>query len=202
MGLRSSVKYIFDRIFALLAIILFLPLFLIIAIVMMFRTGNPVIFTQKRTGKDGRLFTIFKFRTMYENINRNTVSTSKDSRITPEGAFLRKWKLDELPELFNILKGDMSFVGPRPDMASYAESLTEECRKILSLRPGITGPATLKYIDEEEILAHVPDPVKYNDEVIFPDKVKINLKYLERYSLLEDIKLIYYTIIRKKIDEY
>ncbi len=202
MGLRSGVKYIFDRIFALLAIILFLPFFLIIAIVMMFRTGNPVIFTQKRTGKDGRLFTIFKFRTMYENINRNTVSTSKDSRITPEGAFLRKWKLDELPELFNILKGDMSFVGPRPDMASYAESLTEECRKILSLRPGITGPATLKYIDEEEILAHVPDPVKYNDEVIFPDKVKINLKYLERHSLLEDIKLIYYTIIRKKIDEY
>lgn len=202
MGLRSGVKYIFDRIFALLAIILFLPFFLIIAIVMMFRTGNPVIFKQKRTGKDGRLFTIFKFRTMYENINRNTVSTSKDSRITPEGAFLRKWKLDELPELFNILKGDMSFVGPRPDMASYAESLTEECRKILSLRPGITGPATLKYIDEEEILAHVPDPVKYNDEVIFPDKVKINLKYLERYSLLEDIKLIYYTIIRKKIDEY
>jgi len=139
---------------------------------------------------------------MYKNIDRNTVSTSKDSRITPEGAFLRRWKLDELPELVNVLKGDMSFVGPRPDMPGYAASLSGEGRKILSMRPGITGPATLKYIDEEEILANVPDPVKYNDEVIFPDKVKINLKYCESYSLLGDIKLIYYTLIRKKIDEY
>lgn len=202
MGFRSGVKYIFDRIFALLAIILLIPVFLIISVVMRVRTGNPLIFKQKRTGRDGRLFTIFKFRTMYKNIDTNTVSTSKDYRITPEGAFLRRWKLDELPELFNVLKGDMSFVGPRPDMPSYAESLSEEGRKILSMRPGITGPATLKYIDEEEILANVPDPVKYNDEVIFPDKVKVNLKYLERYSLLEDIKLIYYTLIRKKIDEY
>jgi len=202
MGFRSGVKYFFDRIFALLAIILLIPVFLIISIVMRVRTGNPLIFKQKRTGKDGRLFTIFKFRTMYENIDTNTVSTSKDYRITPEGAFLRRWKLDELPELFNVLRGDMSFVGPRPDMPGYAESLSEEGRKILRLRPGITGPATLKYIDEEEILANVPDPVKYNDEVIFPDKVKVNLKYLERYSLLEDIKLIYYTLIRKKIDEY
>jgi len=202
MGFRSGVKYFFDRIFALLAIILLIPVFLIISIVMRVRTGNPLIFKQKRTGKDGRLFTIFKFRTMYENIDTNTVSTSKDYRITPEGAFLRRWKLDELPELFNVLRGDMSFVGPRPDMPGYAESLSEEGRKILGLRPGITGPATLKYIDEEEILANVPDPVKYNDEVIFPDKVKVNLKYLERYSLLEDIKLIYYTLIRKKIDEY
>ena len=202
MEFRSSVKYIFDRIFALLAIILCIPLFIIIAIVIRFRTGTPLIFKQKRTGRDGRLFTIFKFRTMYKNIDRNTVSTSKDSRITPEGAFLRRWKLDELPELVNVLKGDMSFVGPRPDMPGYAASLSGEGRKILSMRPGITGPATLKYIDEEEILANVPDPVKYNDEVIFPDKVKINLKYCESYSLLGDIKLIYYTLIRKKIDEY
>jgi len=202
MKFRSSVKYIFDRIFALLAIILLIPVFLIISIIMIVRTGKPLIFKQKRAGKDGRLFTIFKFRTMYKNIDRNTVSTSKDSRITPEGAFLRRWKLDELPELVNVLKGDMSFVGPRPDMPGYAASLSGEGRKILSMRPGITGPATLKYIDEEEILANVPDPVKYNDEVIFPDKVKINLKYCESYSLLGDIKLIYYTLIRKKIDEY
>ena len=202
MEFRSSVKYIFDRIFALLAIILCIPLFIIIAIVIRFQTGTPLIFKQKRTGRDGRLFTIFKFRTMCVNNDMNTVSTSKDLRITPEGIFLRRWKLDELPELFNILKGDMSFVGPRPDMPSYAESLTGEGRKILSLRPGITGPATLKYIDEENILANVPDPQKYNDEVIFPDKVRINLKYLERYSLLEDIKLIYYTVIRRKLDEY
>jgi len=202
MESRDSVKYIFDRIFALLAIILTIPLFLIITIVIRVRTGTPLIFKQKRTGKDGRLFTIFKFRTMSDNVDFNTVSTSKDYRITPEGAYLRRWKLDELPELFNVLKGDMSFVGPRPDMPQYAHSLSEEGKKILRMRPGITGPATLKYIDEEEILANVPDPVKYNDEVIFPDKVKINLKYLERYSLLEDIKLIYYTLIRKKLDEY
>ena len=202
MEFRSRVKYIFDRIFALLAIILLLPVFMIISVIMMVRIGNPLIFKQKRTGKDGRLFTLFKFRTMFRNTDKNTVSTSKDYRITPEGAFLRRWKLDELPELFNVLTGDMSFVGPRPDMPNYAESLSGEGRKILSMRPGITGPATLKYIDEEEILSNVPDPVRYNDEVIFPDKVKINLKYLERYSLLEDIKLIYYTLIRKKIDEY
>jgi lipopolysaccharide/colanic/teichoic acid biosynthesis glycosyltransferase len=202
MGFRSGVKYIFDRVFASLAIILFIPLFLLIATVIMVNSGTPVIFRQKRAGRDGRLFTIFKFRTMDASSDTNTVSTSKDPRITPVGAFLRRWKLDELPELFNVLIGDMSVVGPRPDMPGYAEGLSGEDRKILRLRPGLTGPATLKYIDEEEILAHINDPVKYNDEVIFPDKVKINLKYLERYSLPGDLKIIYFTIIRKKIDEY
>jgi lipopolysaccharide/colanic/teichoic acid biosynthesis glycosyltransferase len=139
---------------------------------------------------------------MQLNDGKNTISTRNDSRITREGAFLRKWKMDELPELFNVLIGDMSFVGPRPDIPEYAENLTGEDRKILSLRPGITGPATLKYIDEEEILANVPDPIEYNDTVIYPDKVRINLEYAERYSMLEDLKMIYYTIIRKKPDEY
>jgi lipopolysaccharide/colanic/teichoic acid biosynthesis glycosyltransferase len=169
---------------------------------MVARTGRPLFFKQKRVGKDGRLFTLLKFRTMCVNNDSNTISAGKDYRITREGAFLRKWKLDELPELLNVLIGDMSFVGPRPDMPAYASGLTGQDRKILRLRPGITGPATLKYLNEEEILARVKDPVKYNDEVIFPDKVKINLKYVEQYSLSEDIKLIYYTLIRKKINEY
>jgi lipopolysaccharide/colanic/teichoic acid biosynthesis glycosyltransferase len=202
MRFKNGVKYIFDRIFAFIAIIMTLPLYLIIAIVIRLNTGTPILFKQKRAGKNGRLFTIFKFRTMVINNEMNTISTRNDSRITPEGAYLRRWKFDELPELFNVLIGDMSFVGPRPDTPAYAERLPEESRKILRLRPGITGPATLKYIDEEELLANVPDPVKYNDDVIFPDKVKINLKYLERYSLPEDIKIIYYTLIRKKIDGY
>src|ERR1035438_3420249 len=196
MSFRDSVKYIFDRIFALIAIILCIPLFLIVSVVMVARTGRPLFFKQKRVGKDGRLFTLLKFRTMCVNNDSNTISAGKDYRITREGAFLRKWKLDELPELLNVLIGDMSFVGPTPDMPAYASGLTGQDRKILRLRPGITGPATLKYLNEEEILARVKDPVKYNDEVIFPDKVKINLKYVEQYSLSEDIKLIYYTLIR------
>jgi lipopolysaccharide/colanic/teichoic acid biosynthesis glycosyltransferase len=161
-----------------------------------------VFFRQKRAGKDSRIFILYKFRTMQLNDGKNTVTARNDSRITREGAFLRKWKMDELPELFNVLIGDMSFVGPRPDMPEYAENLEGEDRKILSLRPGITGPATLKYLDEEEILANVPDPIEYNDRVIYPDKVRINLKYADRYSLPEDLKMIYYTIIRKKPDEY
>ena len=151
---------------------------------------------------NGKEFTIFKFRTMVINDGRNTISTRNDSRIMKEGAILRRWKLDELPELFNVLMGDMSFVGPRPDMPEYAKKLKGEERLILSLRPGITGPATLKYIDEEEILARVPDPVDYNDRVIYPDKVRINLEYVKRYSLLEDLKMIFYTVIRKKPNEY
>jgi lipopolysaccharide/colanic/teichoic acid biosynthesis glycosyltransferase len=115
---------------------------------------------------------------------------------------LRKWKLDELPELINVIRGEMSFVGPRPDVPGYADLLAGDDRKILSLRPGITGPASLKYYNEEDILAGVEDPVQYNDRVIFPDKVKINLKYLERISLAEDIKIIFYTILRKKDDTY
>ena len=110
--------------------------------------------------------------------------------------------MDELPELFNVLKGDMSFVGPRPDVPGYADRLEGEDRKILQLRPGVTGPATLKYLDEEEILSRVPDPQHYNDEVIFPDKVRINLKYLEKFSFAGDLRIIFHTIIRRKIDEY
>ena len=127
----------------------------------------------------------------------SSVSVAGENRITPFGAKLRKYKLDELPELWNVLIGDMSFVGPRPDVPGYADKLVGEDRKILLLKPGITSPASIKYRNEEELLAQQIDPIKYNDEVIFPDKVKINLNYLENWSFITDIKLIIYTILSK-----
>ena len=200
--IRRCVKFLFDRFFSLIGIFFLFPLMLLIALIILARSGYPFIFKQKRAGRNGKIFIIFKFRTMYLNDGKNTISSRSDTRITKEGLFLRKWKLDELPELFNVLKGDMSFVGPRPDMPGYAENLKGNDRKILSQRPGITGPATLMYINEEEILAKVPNPVEYNDAVIYPDKVRINLKYMERFSLWEDLKMIFYTIIRKKPNGY
>ncbi len=201
--MRYFVKFLFDRIFALIALIIAAPLFILIPLIIVSgNSGGAVFYRQKRVGKDGRLFTLLKFRTMVPNIASNTITASNDDRITREGAFLRKWKLDELPELFNVLTGDMSFVGPRPDVPGYADKLKGEDRRILLLRPGITGPATLKYIDEEEILASVSNPNEYNDTIIFPDKVRINLKYLEKFSLAEDLKLIFHTILRRKINAY
>ena len=199
---NQVVKFIFDRVVSAVALLWLLPLLLVIAAGIRLTSPGPVFFMQRRVGKDGRLFTILKFRTMRNSQDTNTITASNDSRITGIGAFLRKWKLDELPELVNIMVGDMSFVGPRPDVPGYADLLTGEDRKILSLRPGITGPASLKYYNEEDILAGVENPKEYNDRVIFPDKVKINLKYLERISLVEDLKIIIYTILRKQDYEY
>ncbi|HPS62138.1 MAG TPA: sugar transferase, partial [Bacteroidales bacterium] len=153
-------------------------------------------------GRNGRLFTIIKFRTMRVNVDNNTVTAADDHRITSLGAMLRKWKIDELPELINVLTGDMSFVGPRPDVPGYADRLEGEDRRILELRPGITGPASLKYLNEEEILAGVDDPAEYNDRVIWPDKVRINLRYRERQSFTGDIKIMIHTVLRKPCDEY
>ena len=155
--------------------------------------GSP-IFTQKRVGKGARLFVIYKFRTMRIHHGGGSISVAGEARITPLGAKLRKYKLDELPELWNVLIGDMSFVGPRPDVEGFADNLKGEDRKILELKPGITGPASLKYKNEEEILAKVKDPIKYNNEVIFPDKIKINLNYYYNNSLFGDIKLILQTL--------
>ena len=196
--MRFAVKYAFDRFFAFLGIIITIPLFLILPPIIILDSKGPLFFRQKRIGKNGRPFTILKFRSMVVNDGVNTVTARTDTRITCVGSFLRKYKLDELPELFNVLIGDMSFVGPRPDVPGYADRLENEDRKILLLRPGVTGPATLKYLDEEELLTTVPDPVNYNDTVIFPDKVRINLDYLEKFSLAGDIKIIFNTLIRKK----
>jgi len=202
-------KWLFDRFVALIGLIFLSPVLLVVAVLVAVKTpGGPVIFSQKRVGKDGKLFTIRKFRTMTANHGGSSVSVAGESRITPLGAKLRHYKLDELPELWNVLKGDMSFVGPRPDVPGYADQLKGEDREVLKLRPGITGPATLKYRDEEDLLARVvkegidgyTDPVKYNDEVIFPDKVRLNRFYLNHYSFWSDINMLFATVLGRRID--
>lgn len=158
--------------------------------------GSP-FFIQERVGKNGKLFKMIKFRTMAVGNLGSSISVAGEKRITPLGAKLRKYKIDELPELFNVFIGNMSLVGPRPDVPGYADILKGENRNILKLRPGITGPASLKYSNEEEILALVEDPIKYNDEIIFPDKVKINLEYYYNHTIYGDLKIIINTIFRK-----
>lgn len=191
-----ALKFIFDRVVAFFGLLFLSPVLLVVAVLVKLKMpGGPVIFKQKRVGKDGRLFTMRKFRSMTVNHGGSSVSVAGESRITPLGAKLRRFKLDELPELWNVLVGDMSFVGPRPDVPGYADALQGAEREVLQLRPGITGPASLKYRNEEEILSRVPDPQKYNDEVIFPDKVRINLYYLHHYSFWMDIKLILATVL-------
>lgn len=190
-------KRIFDICASFVGLILLSPLMLVIAMLIKINMPGKILFRQERSGLNGRTFRLVKFRTMSENKTGITITVKGDARVTPLGAKLRKYKLDELPELWNVLKGDMSFVGPRPDMPEYAGKLTGRQREILKMRPGITGPATLKYSNEEEMLAGVPDPVKYNDEIIFPDKVRINLEYAERNSLPGDILIILKSIFRK-----
>lgn len=194
-----KLKYVFDRVAAFCGLLVIWPVLLIVALLIKLKMPGPVIFKQVRVGLNGRMFTMYKFRTMTVNHNGSTVSVSGESRITPLGAKLRKYKLDELPELWNVLVGDMSFVGPRPDVPGYADQLKGDAREVLSLRPGITGPASLKYRDEEELLATVPDPQKYNDEVIFPDKVNINRYYLHNYSFIKDIQMIFCTVLGKRM---
>ena len=193
-------KYIFDRIAALAGLILLSPILLLTWILVHIKMPDgPAIFTQKRVGKDGKLFTMYKFRSMSQHHVGSSVSVAGESRITPFGAKLRRYKLDELPELCNVLIGDMSFVGPRPDVPGYADKLEGDDRRVLQLRPGITGPASLKYRDEEVLLASQADPQEYNDKVIYPDKVRINLYYLDHYSFLADIKMIVATVLGKRI---
>lgn len=193
-------KYIFDRVVSFVGLLFLWPVLAVVAILIRVKMpGGPVIFKQQRVGRGGKLFTMYKFRSMTVSHSGSSVSVAGESRITPLGAKLRRYKLDELPELWNVLIGDMSFVGPRPDVPGYADSLTGSDRDVLKLRPGITGPASLKYRNEEEILAAVEDPVKYNDEVIFPDKVRINLYYLHNHSFWTDIKLIICTVLGKRI---
>ena len=192
-----SLKRSFDFFLSLFGLLIFSWLILIVWLIASFDTKSNGFFIQKRIGKGGKLFNLIKIKTMkqLEGI-KTTITTKNDVRITPFGEFLRKWKFDELPSLWNVMKGDMSLVGPRPDVPGYADNLKGNDRRILQLRPGITGPATLKYANEEQLLASVNDPQKYNDEVIFPDKIKINLDYLDNWSLWLDIKIIFQTIFR------
>lgn len=193
------IKFIFDRVMALIGLLFLWPVLLIVAILIKCKMpGGPVIFKQKRVGLHGNLFTMYKFRSMTVGHGGSSVSVAGESRITPLGSKLRHYKLDELPELWNVLIGDMSFVGPRPDVPGYADQLKGSERDVLKLRPGITGPASLKYRDEEDLLAKQSDPQRYNDDVIFPDKVRINLYYLHHYSFIKDIKMIFCTVLGKR----
>lgn len=180
------IKRLFDVIFSLFFLILFGWFLIIIFIVSSIDTRSNGIFIQQRVGQFGKLFSIFKFKTIHP-ITR---------KISPIGYFLRNYKLDELPQFVNVLTGDMSIVGPRPDIEGYYDVLQGSDREILNLKPGITGPASLKYFNEESILSKMKNPQQYNDEVIFPDKVKINLDYYKNISILTDIKIIYKTIFK------
>jgi len=191
------IKRFFDLTFSLIGILILLPLILIISLVIKLDSKGPIFFKQNRVGKGGKLFTMIKFRSMSVfQTSKSTVSVKGDIRITKVGAFIRKYKLDELPELWNVLLGQMSIVGPRPDVKGFADELKGENRKILNLRPGITGPASLKYANEEELLSYQENPEVYNKEVIFPDKVRINLDYYYNQNLILDLKIIFATIFR------
>lgn len=194
-------KYLFDRAVAFFGLVCLSPVFLIVAILIKKRMpGGPVIFKQKRVGQYGKLFTVYKFRSMkVAGEGTTSIASKEENRITPLGKKLRRYKLDELPELWNVLKGDMSFVGPRPDVPGYADKLKGKDRDILKLKPGITGPASLKYRQEEDLLNTVENPQEYNDKIIYPDKVRLNLYYLEHYSFCKDIEMIVCTVLGRKM---
>lgn len=221
-------KWLLDRIVSLIGMICLCWLYLIVAILIKVKMPGPILFVQKRVGRNGHLIPVHKFRSM--RVHREDevftgVAAAEQSRITPLGEKLRKYKLDELPELWDVFIGNMSFVGPRPDVPGYADKLEGDDRLILKLRPGITGPASLKYRDEEEMLASLrlspegesvidrqgksyslPEGVGeadlaiwYNDNVIYPDKVRLNLYYYRHYSFIKDIQMIFATVLGKKM---
>ena len=194
------IKFLLDKFFAFAGLLVASPVMFVVALLIRVKMPDgSVFFCQKRVGRNASLFTIYKFRTMTQHSEGSSVSVAGEARITALGAFLRRYKIDELPELWNVLKGDMSFVGPRPDVPGYADRLQGEARKILELRPGITGPATLKYRDEEFLLSKVPNPQEYNDVVLFPDKVRLNLYYYYHPSLADDCKMFFCTVLNKRM---
>jgi len=208
------IKWLFDRLMALIGLLCLWPVLLIVAIMVKIKMpGGPAFFVQKRVGKNGKLFNCHKFRSMTVKHNGSTVSVAGDSRITPFGATLRHYKLDELPGLWDVLIGNMSFVGPRPDVPGYADKLQGNDRDVLKLRPGITGPATLKYRWEDEMISEYVSKrqkegdirdrqviaVEYNDNVIYPDKVRLNCYYYHHYSFFKDIEMMIATVLGRKI---
>lgn len=218
-------KWLFDRVVAFFGLLFLWPIFILIAILVKCKMGGPVIFKQQRVGKGGVNFTCHKFRTMTQSHGGHSVTISGESRITPLGVKLRKYKLDELPGLWDVFIGKMSFVGPRPDVPGYADKLEGDDRDVLKMLPGITGPATLKYRNEEELIASFVRDVRsgssalnrelidvefnkmtdeqvalwYNDNVIYPDKVRLNCYYYRNYSFIKDIQIIVVTILKRKI---
>jgi len=205
-------KFIFDRIVSFAGLCFLWPVLLIVAVLIKVKMPGPVLFVQDRVGKDGKVFRCHKFRSMTVGHGGSTVSVAGESRITPLGAKLRHYKLDELPGLWDVLVGNMSFVGPRPDVPGYADALEGDDREVLQLRPGITGPASLKYRDEEDMIAayiaenkgaggmtDVELALWYNDNVIYPDKVRINRYYLHHYSFVKDIQMILCTVLGRRM---
>jgi len=191
---QKLIKRLFDLFFSFIGILIFLIPILILILLATISTKKFGLYTQFRVGENAKMFTMFKIRTMHGNDEDLFVTLKEDKRITLFGRFLRKFKLDELPQLINVLLSDMSFVGPRPDVKGYADELKGENRIILSVKPGITGPATLRFKNEEEILSNQIDPLKYNDEVIWKEKIKINKNYIENWTLIGDLKFILKTI--------
>ena len=188
-------KRLLDIFLSILGLILSFPVLGILWIIAAINTHSFGLLAQKRIGKGGKPFLLFKLKTMRDDEEASTfITTATDKRITNFGRFLRKTKLDELPQLWNVLIGKMSLVGPRPDVAGYADQLRGEDRIILSVRPGITGPASLAFRDEEELLAKQENPQQYNDKVIWPEKVRINKAYIKNYSLRKDIQIIWQTV--------
>ena len=185
----------FDFLLSLLALLVLLPLFLVVGLIIKISMPGPVFFRQKRIGLGAKPFYIYKFRSMLVNRDNISITLEGDRRITPFGKFLRRSKIDELPQLWNILKGDMSFVGHRPDVPGYADQLKGEDRILLKFRPGLTGPDSLAYPEEETLLAQKPDPGRYYDEVLYPEKVRINREYFQNHSFLKDLKILWKTAL-------
>jgi len=199
-GLRTRqvvIKRLFDFLISLIGLLAFAPVIVIAWCIATLDTRSNGFYFQKRIGQNGKPFYLVKIKTMkkVEGID-TTITTTSDVRITRSGAFFRTTKIDELPQLWNVLSGKMSFVGPRPDVPGYADKLEKEDRIILSVRPGITGPAAIKYRDEEELLQSQADPQRYNDDIIYPDKVRINKEYVMKYSFIKDVKYILKTIFK------
>jgi lipopolysaccharide/colanic/teichoic acid biosynthesis glycosyltransferase len=207
-------KPLFDRIVSFIGLLIIWPLLLVIALLVRGKIGGPVFFVQERIGKEGKPFKIHKFRTMEVGYDESPISIAGEERIMPLGAKLRHYKLDELPELWDVFIGNMSFVGPRPDVPGYADKLEGDDRDVLKLRPGITGPATLKYRLEDEMIAEYVAQkqqegdlrdaqaiaVEYNDAVIYPDKVRLNCYYYRNYSFVKDIQMIFCTVLGRRME--
>lgn len=193
---RFLVKRLFDVSAAFAGLLLLAPVMALVAVVVRSTSPGPALFVQTRIGRHGRPFRCFKFRTMRLGGHElGTITTASDSRITPVGRVLRNWKLDELPQLWNVFTGRMAFVGPRPDVPGYADKLQGDDRQVLELLPGITGPATLLFRDEESLLALAGDPKAFNDQVIYPEKLRINREYLRTGSFWRDIGFIVATVV-------
>lgn len=195
---NQGIKRIFDFLVSLIGIIVLSPVLIIVSIAIKLDSDGGVLFLQKRVGRYGKEFNIYKFRTMVTNAEKlgKQITVGNDSRITKVGGILRKFKIDELPQLFNVIKGDMSLVGPRPEVPKYVALYTKEQRKVLDVRPGITDMASLRYKDENEILGKVDNPEEYYINVIMKDKLNLNIEYIEKSNIFFDIYLIIKTVIK------